>query len=245
MTGMLSDKSAQRLNKRNIIAATVTALSIALVSFGASAECPKFPQVTWWGELSHDIVRRYVKVNNEGNWQPYNSKWEQQLSKLTNIHARGGGIKTPTGENLKGPGLSSYIDQVRQRVEINFCLAKEKADADKTEMRIALAKEATMLDEHPEDIRIGNAEAGKALAQEAGCFQCHTEAGRSSSPVIPNLAGQKRLYLIKQLMAFASSADGMLPVGEENYRYHFFMSKKAMELSSADMGDIAAYFSGL
>jgi len=245
MTVMLSDKPSQRMKNRNLIAATVTALSIGLVSFGASADCPQFPQVNWWGDLTHGTIRQYVKANHDGNWQLYNSKWEQQLSKLINIHSRGGGIKTPTGENIKGTRLSTYINQVRLRVEVNFCLAKEIADVDKTDVRIALAKEAEMLDEHPEGIRTGKASAGKAVAQGAGCFECHSEAGRSDSPVIPNLAGQKPLYLIKQLMAFASSAEGMLPTGEKNYRYHFFMSKKAMELSSADMADIAAYFSGL
>ncbi|NQU58476.1 MAG: c-type cytochrome [Rhodospirillales bacterium] len=248
MTGTLSDKLTQSLKNRNITTATVTALTVGLVSFGALAECPQFPEVNWWGELTHGNVSQYVKINHDGKWEIYNSKWEQQLSKLTNVHSRGAGIRTPTGETVKGPRLANYINQVRQRVEVNFCLAKKKANADQTDVRIALSKlskEPSLLGEHPDDVRDGNPEAGKSVAQGAGCFQCHTETGRSINPVVPNLAGQKPLYLVKQLMAFASSAEGMLPVGEKNYRYHFFMSKKAMELSATDMEDIAAYFAGL
>ncbi len=229
----------------NIIAATVIALSIGLVSFGASAKCPAFPDVSWWGELNHDGIKQYVKKNHDGKWGLYNAKWEKQLAFLKKTHNKGGGIKTPLGTVIKGGKLSNYINEVTQRLEVNECLAKEEENVDKTEVRIALDKQAARLDKQPVEARIGNPEAGKTKAQGAGCFECHTEAGRSNSPLVPNLAGQRPLYLVKQLMAYASSAEGMLPVGEKHYRYDSFMSKKALELSATDMEDIAAYFAGL
>ncbi len=45
-----------------------------------------------------------------------------------------------------------------------------------------------------------HAEDGKALAQ--ACIACHGENGVGSAPSWPNLAGQKRDYLVTQITAF-------------------------------------------
>ncbi len=66
------------------------------------------------------------------------------------------------------------------------------------------------------------------------CAGCHGMNGFSASSVIPNLAGQKPAYLVKQLQDFKS-----------NKRRDPIMSGPAMSLSQEDMEDLASYFSNL
>ncbi|ROS05556.1 cytochrome c553 [Sinobacterium caligoides] len=72
--------------------------------------------------------------------------------------------------------------------------------------------------------------AGKR--QSAMCGACHGATGISAIPMYPNLAGQKALYLAKQLRDFKS--------GE---RKDPVMSSMAMALSEADIENLSAYYS--
>jgi cytochrome c553 len=78
----------------------------------------------------------------------------------------------------------------------------------------------------------GNVAAGKAKA--AVCAGCHGAEGISSSPMYPNLKGQKEAYLIKQLKAF-----------RDGTRTDPIMGPMAKPLSDADIENVAAYFSSL
>lgn len=78
----------------------------------------------------------------------------------------------------------------------------------------------------------GDAAAGKEKA--AMCAACHGAAGISAVPMYPNLAGQKEMYLVKQLKAF-KSGDRKDPV----------MGAMAMPLSDADVDNLSAYFASL
>jgi len=78
----------------------------------------------------------------------------------------------------------------------------------------------------------GDASAGRAKA--AVCAACHGPNGVSVNPQWPNLAGQKDLYIIKQLKAFKSGT-----------RVDPLMSAQAQPLSDRDIEDLAAYFSSL
>lgn len=232
------------MKKSTVAVAALSALAIILFSSGARAACSPFPKVSWWGNLTHGSVTQYVKVNHGGNWGPYKNKWQRQLNKLTNIQAKGGGIQAPNGSKVKGPGLAAYINQVRQRVSINDCLANVQA-ASKLNRVVTASGKVSAPGDSPDTVPNGDPQAGMAVAQQAGCFECHGANGRNNNAEVPNLAGQKSLYLVKQLMAFSSSAKGMLPMGEKYYRYHEFMSKKARELSPTEMDNIAAYFASL
>ncbi|MDX2427610.1 MAG: cytochrome c [Xanthomonadales bacterium] len=76
----------------------------------------------------------------------------------------------------------------------------------------------------------GDAAAGKA--KSALCASCHGPTGISTSPVWPNLAGQKEQYLIKQIKAFR---DGI--------RQDPMMAPMVAALSDTDIENLAAYFS--
>lgn len=77
-------------------------------------------------------------------------------------------------------------------------------------------------------------DAAKGKAKAAMCGACHGVGGISSSPLNPNLRGQKAAYLVKQLKAFKSGT-----------RKDPTMNAMAKPLSDTDMANIAAYFSGL
>lgn len=74
-----------------------------------------------------------------------------------------------------------------------------------------------------------------AGARKSGqCVACHGEAGVSTNPLFPHLAGQRAGYLQLQLEAFRT--------GE---RYHPLMTPVAQALTVEDMSDLATYFSSV
>jgi len=69
------------------------------------------------------------------------------------------------------------------------------------------------------------------------CAGCHGADGNSTIPVNPVLAGQHPEYLLKQLMNFKSQA------GKPAERVNPVMGGNVAQLSAAEMGDLAAYYS--
>ncbi len=78
----------------------------------------------------------------------------------------------------------------------------------------------------------GDAVAGKGKA--ALCAACHGADGISPSPDIPNLAGQKEVYLAKAIRDYKSGA-----------RKNPMMATVIGMIADDDIADIAAYFSSL
>ncbi len=66
----------------------------------------------------------------------------------------------------------------------------------------------------------------------ANCIACHGVSGISTNPMWPNLAGQKKDYLVKQLHAF-----------KKGERVDPLMNPLAQNLSEQDIQDLAFYFS--
>lgn len=76
----------------------------------------------------------------------------------------------------------------------------------------------------------GDAAAGKAKAES--CVSCHGRGGRSTNPNNPNLAGQKKNYLIKAMKAY-----------RDNKRTDPMMNSLASGWSDEDIENLAEYFS--
>lgn len=82
---------------------------------------------------------------------------------------------------------------------------------------------------------------GRDLVTSHECAHCHGQDGRASQDDRPNLAGQNREYLIKQLLDFqATAASGFWPA-----RIQRLMNPHAMGLSHQQIADAAAFFSSL
>jgi cytochrome c553 len=75
----------------------------------------------------------------------------------------------------------------------------------------------------------GDVAAGKA--KSAICASCHGATGKSINPLWPNLAGQKELYLVKQIKAF-----------RDGTRKDPMMAPMVAALSDDDIANLAAYF---
>ena len=71
-------------------------------------------------------------------------------------------------------------------------------------------------------------------SRSATCATCHGIKGVSKNPLWPNLAGQKKNYLIKQLKDFKSGK-----------RKDSLMSPLVQTLSDQDIEDIGAYYDSL
>jgi cytochrome c553 len=76
-------------------------------------------------------------------------------------------------------------------------------------------------------------EAGRARVQ-AVCAACHGANGQSVSDTIPNLAGQKAVYLENQLKAL-----------KDGSRKNPTMGAIAAQLGAEDIANVAAYFASL
>jgi YVTN family beta-propeller protein len=78
----------------------------------------------------------------------------------------------------------------------------------------------------------GDPATGKS--QAVVCQACHGVAGTSATEIVPNLAGQKQSYLVKQLKAF-----------RDGTRKDPIMGPVAQSLSDDDVDNVAAYFSSV
>jgi len=78
----------------------------------------------------------------------------------------------------------------------------------------------------------GDAAAGKT--KSAACAGCHGADGRGTSPLFPNLNGQKPEYLVRQLQAF-----------RDGKRQDPSMAPMAAALTDQDIADLAAFYSSL
>ncbi|MBT7941991.1 MAG: cytochrome c4 [Alphaproteobacteria bacterium] len=80
----------------------------------------------------------------------------------------------------------------------------------------------------------------------ARCVECHGLEGNGVFPEVPNLAGQKRDYLLAQLKAFRQA--GQDKAGKDKKRapgtrYHYFMSPLVRDFSNGNLEHLADYFS--
>jgi cytochrome c553 len=78
----------------------------------------------------------------------------------------------------------------------------------------------------------GDAAAGQT--KSAACAACHGADGRGTTPLFPNLNGQKPEYLTLQLKAF-----------RDGKRTDPTMAPMAAALSDQDIVDLAAFYGGL
>ncbi|MEE8393997.1 MAG: hypothetical protein V3R66_06595 [Rhodospirillales bacterium] len=104
----------------------------------ANAGCPDFPDVSWWGNLTHDKAARYVEDKHDGDWSSYISKWEGQYEKLSDIHRRGSSISIRSkGVRLSGVELAAYLEMIEQRISVSRCLAEIAMKSDDVDISVA------------------------------------------------------------------------------------------------------------
>lgn len=82
----------------------------------------------------------------------------------------------------------------------------------------------------------GNAEAGQE--KSVTCAACHGPTGNSPSGDFPNIAGQHKKYLVKQLMDYRLGAQ----TNGERGRHNMLMASQVVNLSDQDIYDLAAFY---
>ena len=75
---------------------------------------------------------------------------------------------------------------------------------------------------------------GRAAQKAQPCAVCHGQDGIGTSPIFPNLAGQKALYLVKVLKEYRSGR-----------RADPVMTLAARDLTDEDIDLLAGYYEGL
>ena len=196
------------------------------------AECPPFPEVSWWKALSHQSARQYVAAKHGGDWNDYIDKWEKHYKRVKDIHDRKSAIVVTKDKiRVEGESLRSYIKKIRQRLEVIRCLAGTKTAA-KAPASAAVSA-----------VRKSDPKAGRKKANDAGCVKCHGKEGLSIYPAAPNLAGQNDLYIVKQLKEFQKVRPGQdAPYGTIE-RHNRMMDARAAALGETDVWNLAAFFS--
>ena len=92
------------------------------------AECPAYPEVEWWQNLSHESTIKLVKRTHKGDWAPYIEKWTDQLESLEDIFERESSVLVTKDKiRLEAELLADYIEKVEQRLAVIQCLAEEGA----------------------------------------------------------------------------------------------------------------------
>lgn len=77
------------------------------------------------------------------------------------------------------------------------------------------------------------------------CTACHGTDGIAQTPNVPNLAGQRRAYLRRQLLLIRETAWGAEPRENESWRSHPIMEREAARISIEDVDTLAYYYAGL
>lgn len=77
------------------------------------------------------------------------------------------------------------------------------------------------------------------------CESCHGENGISPLSHVPNIAGQKRGYLRRQLLIIRETAWGAAPRETESWRTHPIMERQAARISIEDVDALAQYYAAL
>ncbi|MDA1091153.1 MAG: hypothetical protein O3A85_12680 [Proteobacteria bacterium] len=104
--------------------------ALAFLSFpnnASAAECPAFPKLSFWGDLSHDSVQSYVDSKFDGDWGAYIERMGDISRGLKEIHDRGKSALVTLKDRkvvLEGGKLGNYILLSKTRLKIIRCLAE-------------------------------------------------------------------------------------------------------------------------
>ena len=74
------------------------------------------------------------------------------------------------------------------------------------------------------------------------CANCHGETGVTPYVFVPNLGGQKKDYLIDQLLEFRAADAAPDSTGEES-RFHRMMASPVRNLTDTDIEEVAEHYS--
>jgi len=157
----------------------------------------------------------------------------------TVCHGEAGNSQIPANPSLAGQPAQAIALQLFQFREGNrrdpqmTPVAANLSNADMNDLAAYFSRQSPAAPSHRTDP--ANATAGRRLAEQHHCTQCHG-AALLGLQHIPRLAGQQVTYLKAQLLAFKARTRG---------DFDGAMTSAAQSLSEADIDVLADYLSGL
>jgi cytochrome c553 len=149
-------------------------------------------------------------------------------------------VKQAAEKAMPTPEISDQAKERAQAMEAaskGEAAASAEAGAESTQEVEQVAPPSEVSSAPVEAVPSASAVAGDSAAgqtKSAACAACHGVDGRGTTPLFPNLYGQKPEYLTVQLRAF-----------RDGKRTDPTMAPMAMPLSDQDIADLAAFYSGL
>ena len=144
-------------------------------------------------------------------------------------------VSQPPGETMPSPEISGEAKERAQALQTtskDALATSAEATAESTQKVEQAAAPVEAAPSAPAAAVAGNSAAGQT--KSAACAACHGADGRGTTPLFPNLNGQKPEYLTVQLKAF-----------RDGKRTDPTMAPMAMPLSDQDIADLAAFYGGL
>lgn len=123
-------------------------LCSAGVSGPALADCGPFSNLSFWSGMDHEMVKRNVQIQFNGDWQDQIAALEARQIQLKEIYARKSGVELSYKDKkiaIFDDELAAYIEQAETRLNVVECLAEAEEDMELPEMGTASGPEELTL----------------------------------------------------------------------------------------------------
>lgn len=150
------------------------------------------------------------------------------ISQCMGCHGPGGVSLVPEWPSLAGQPAEYLVSQLNA-----FKTGKRSDDMMDIVARGLSAEDIKLAARHfsQRTLSVSSANLPEPPKQASTCIACHGEKGISPAPIWPNLAGQKQVYLLRQLIAFKSGT-----------RKNDVMYENTKNLSENEMTRLADYY---
>jgi hypothetical protein len=92
----------------------------------SSYSCKPVPEVSWWGDFSHDNIKSLVKRRYKGNWKRYIEFWDEEMSALMASFGTGQeAVVNKLGMSISNEELGLYVGKVSGLIGVLHCLADD------------------------------------------------------------------------------------------------------------------------
>ena len=193
-----------------------------------------------------------------------NAGVEKTLETCFQCHGPGGISRIPSRPSIAGQSADYVARQLfafKRAAALHLGNSDTDADADNSTDRVRVDPIMEHMGTSLDDALIGRvALAVSQLACRADdvaqktptppqvarrCASCHGLNGRATRADIPNLAGQQRAYLRRELLLIRETAWGAEPREGESWRGHPIMEAQAARLKIEDVDALARFYSSL